>query len=124
MEIEWNGEMLTEKQTLFLCWKLWERLAKTGCALKTAWPHWREMGGKVKRMMGDCPCCEYVRQQEKRCHVACLLLTLWPERCLSESSPYQKWVTETSLRLRKKYARIIAKAAKKEYMKYEKGNNK
>jgi len=120
MKIEWNGERLTEKQTLFLCWKLWEWLAKTGNILKITWPHWKEMGGKVKKMTGECPCCEYAKQQEKRCRSGCLLITLWPNRCLSESSPYQKWRKEASLRLRKKYARIIANAAKREYMKLQK----
>jgi len=75
-------------------------------------------------MTGDCPCCEYAEQQEKKCHSGCLLITLWPEGCLNVPSPYQKWTKEKSPRLRKKYARIIANAAKKEYMKYEKGNNK
>jgi len=125
MQIKWHGEKLTKKQALFLCWQLWKWLAKTGCAIKSLWPHWVWNGGEINIMESDCPCCEYAwhRFPPQKCKLYCPLKILWPKgylRTTPKPTPFQKWTQAKTRQTRKKYALIIANGAKKEYMKLQK----
>ena len=115
MKLEWDGGKLTKKLALFLCWKLWEWLAETGEDKKESWPEWAWNEGHVERMDSYCPCCEYTRANCKKCP----LFYLWPHEgedpCLDDETPFGDWLDATTLRARKKYASIIAEAARKEY---------
>lgn len=130
MRIEWNGKKLTKKRALFLCWKLWEWLGKTGSDDKYAWTHWEHHGGKVKSVSLQCLLCEYMRQnrteEEKAgrdnssCRNWCLLWDYWKQGCLSSSkkrSTYDLWLDAEEDKDRTKYARSIAAASKRRYKK-------
>jgi len=123
MKIEWDGKKLTKKHALFLFWKLWEWLAQKGTVYISLWPHWKENGGKVEKTKTDNFCCEYALQQnipDNYCESDCILNSIWPNGCAFEPSPYLKWIWAKTLQTRKKYARIIAKGAKQEYIKLQK----
>ena len=119
MKLEWDGGKLTKELALLLCWKLWEWLAETGTALKGSWPEWALKGGKVKWMHSGCPCCQHVGQgdgfENSACRQKCPLIDLWPHLCMWRESPFHKWHIAETPAARKKYASIIAEAARKEY---------
>jgi len=124
MRVEWNGKKLTKKRALFLCWKLWEWLAKTGNVFKEEWPEWKD-DGLVSKCNNYCPCCEYSGEDgygKVNCK-KCPLLFLWsPHKEMidyacqdNNNSPYKKWEQVGTSRTRKKYAKIISDYAKKKY---------
>lgn len=117
MKIEWNGKKLSKKRALFLCWKLWAWLTKTGTHDKEKWPEWKANGGKVSEMPPfDCPCCVY--DESNGCE-SCPLSDYWGSgyrTCVGSPTAYKKWCSAPK-RDRPKYARRIAAAAKRRYEK-------
>lgn len=122
MRIEWNGGKLTKKRALFLCWKLWEWLAKNPFDLKKNWPEWKANGGKVSACLHWCPCCEMCRMD---C-LGCPLIDYWGPLKIKMACEYNKnsnwkgWIKERPDGIpanRAKYARRIANAAKRRYEK-------
>jgi hypothetical protein len=133
MILQWNRKNgLDLKTAFFLCWKLWEWLAKTGNQFKRYWPEWKENGGDVNLCFNECPCCEYTfstSTPNRGCH-ECIMIDLWGEPdekdkeengvpCSFSDSPFNLWYATKSkplaIKERKKYAKIIAKEAKKKY---------
>ncbi|KKM85245.1 hypothetical protein LCGC14_1290970 [marine sediment metagenome] len=128
MKTEWKGGKLTKKRALFLCWKLWEWLAKNPGKGKGGWPEWEINGGKVKNMPSDCALCqEYTLRplddgDKVGCKYSCLMASFWGGHCdegdvnSGRESPFYLWLKGTSSD-RSKYARRIAAAAKRRYEK-------
>jgi len=137
MKIEWNGGTLTKKRALFLCWKLWEWVAKNitqesmntikrgdspaNEVFKKGW--FRHYG---IAMINECPCCEHSHEDCARC----LLKVIWPwpetdedVPCIHSKSPFQLFHTARTVITAKKYAGIIRDAAKAEYEKLLKETN-
>ena len=114
---------LTELKCLQECEKIWSELAKTGAKYKDS----VKIALEYKHL---CPCCEYVEQfpyigvsygyepQKKDCD-KCPLASYWgghgEARCDRAESNYGKWNSSWHsgpkyVKLRKKYARLIAQA--------------
>ena len=131
MKIEYKEGRMTKKLALFLCWKLWAYMQRTGSNNKDEWPQWERNGGKVAIMMNDCPCCEYTMMVYKTTYPKCSMCPmkgLWGSKQYAcqetKDSPYELW-RHAGLNCwykphRKTYAGIIARFAWKEYLKLEK----
>ena len=55
---------LTKKQAIKLHRRLWNWLAENPGKNKEQWPEWEFNGGKVVRMIADCPACEYAHMKQ------------------------------------------------------------
>ncbi len=114
-----NGveQELTLKLTFWICWKMWELIAKGKSKSRAL----KKLGIGV--LWADCPCCEY---SSYTCDV-CPLLPLWQQgtyisyfgsvepktACINYSeSPFLLWIHS---RKDKKYALQIADYAKQKY---------
>ena len=110
---------LTKLLALKICAELWERLARNTSEAKSNFPKWAKYG----RMKNDCPCCEWMLQHNRRITGSCPecpLHSLWPNSCMWVGTPYRAWYAEVEGKAsRRKYALIIARAARKEIKKID-----
>lgn len=117
---------LTRKKALEICAELWDwlwehPLVKHGEDAKGKWPGWKKHG----HMDSWCPCCEYdaSRLPTKSCSRCPIPKTAWTKTekrvcyCTADDSPFYKWVESRKVKTRKKYAKIIRDAARKELRK-------
>jgi len=104
---------------LWLCWELWDWCARTG-GDKADWPGWERTGGTHGCIEHDCFACEYKNQYIKKyaCLCAtktdCIIPIFAKLSCMHDNSVFQLWKDPKHS---KKYARIIANSAYKEYKK-------
>ena len=92
---------LTKRKALELTVELWDWLTNNPEKKKTDWPGWELNGGKIPKLLNDCPCCEYDDQHmthfDDYCE-HCPLLEYWPGgNCEPDSrvSPWQDWIDVT-----------------------------
>jgi hypothetical protein len=118
---------ISRKRALEVCRDLWAWLTKTG-KKKEHWPGWEWNGGKYEGMSCECPCCEYTNPFSGGC-VLCPLRGRWGTKatkdpyyaeCCGYDTIFTRWKEAETPRTRKKYAALIAKAARVELKKYPK----
>lgn len=118
---------------LWLCWELWDWLAKNPDKAKDDWPKWKRNGGHYEEIFEDCFACAYINQnglstyssdfavgcdyKENPCIIPCFVTKNGCGFGATQKTPYQIWKTSYIKATRKKYARIIANSAYKEYVK-------
>ena len=102
---------------LWLCWELWDWLAENPNRNKEDWPKWvRNEGNHIARE--DCFACEYYLSDPIRteCYDECIIPCFAEHgHCNWGKAPYKMWRVAKTRKTRKKYARIIASSAYKEY---------
>ena len=117
-----GGQRMTKKlgklTALWLCWELWDWLAKNPNREKGDWPGWKINGGKCDTAPSECFACEYrFTTSSDYCYEDCIVPCFRYKigGCENTKSPFVKWqsIWNTS----KKYARIIANSAYDEYVK-------
>jgi len=113
--------MITKLQALLESMVLWEDMAETGKANKKDSKVWDINGGTIPSRSNDCPCCEYVIQQEgdvedEMCKKSCPAYAIWGnQRCDARSSIYRKWREANTSEERKLYASEIAQGFRRLY---------
>lgn len=109
--------MMTQRECLEQCARLWEHIAKTGHSKKQAC---EELGINATH---NCPCCEYVYQKRGRnpyCangvlspkEEGCPLADFWPSGCVHVDSPFWQRTVQKSTTIRSALAMTIANAAR------------
>ncbi len=98
-----NKRELTKYDALMLCKELWTWLANNNTCRKYNWPRFYMNGGDIQRIVYDCPCCEYDKQQttsryrdvSRTCEYC--PIDEWREKksgnagCTTNSSPFMVW---------------------------------
>ena len=118
---------LTKRQALQGCYDMWKCISETGCSKGT----WISDHPEFDYLVHDCFACEYYTQQEDLdendtcvglqyvCSGKCVLNCIWPYGCEVGDSPYLAYKEVTNPSFKKRYAKIIADAAKAELDKLE-----
>ncbi len=110
---------------LWLCWELWDWLAKNPDEIKSDWPQWKQNRGKYKKATHYCFACEYrikIKKWKHECPDNSCIIPCFRGlsedgdgySCYDEKSSFQKWNEGID---NKRNARIIADSAYKEYVK-------
>lgn len=113
-----GGQMkkLGKLTALWLCWELWDWLAKNPDKKKSDWPEWEENGGKYNAF-DNCFACEFDNQNDNFCYRNCIVPCFKENlTCTASGSPFVAWCISKTSKTLKKQARIIANSTYKEYV--------
>ncbi|MBW8001738.1 MAG: hypothetical protein FVQ80_06910 [Planctomycetes bacterium] len=88
---------------------LWDWCSRNPTKEKSDWPEWKKNGGKIPEVECECFLCEWVRDSYKEsCVEKCPLK--WSSkngRCNSLDGEFHMWENAKTLKLKRKYARLI-----------------
>lgn len=118
-------DKITKQDTLKWCMRLWKWLMETGAKLKREWPGWIYNGGRIHRMIHNCPCCSYVEKDGWINCAKCPLVPIWKHPvsnyqdapCNKPGSPFYKWKNAKTTDERKKHAKVIFEGARELHLK-------
>ena len=100
---------LSKKKAIELCRALWRSIARSGVYRKEDAPFWKTHYIDPDTIDLCCFCCEYmINQKDATCIVKGCIINWGTRFCTDDESPFSKWDTATTIKERKKWARVIA----------------
>ncbi len=107
---------LDKLTALWLCWELWDWLAKNPDKEKRDWVGWKTRRGKSEYVESHCFACGFNYEYKDHCGEDCIVpvFRYKGDGCEHEDSPFGAWDHSIN---KKQNARIIADSAYKEYVK-------